>query len=483
MLGMVTITQRLRFGARRHERLTQVGVRAWLLALALAGLGSAHGVRAQPVDVPPTWGGDLASRPRLTGDWGGVRDELGKKGIVLDIDLLLTPQSVVSGGRSTDTDLWGNAEYTLNVDTQKAGLWPGGFLKLQGNTSFGFNVNRNSGAIAPVNTAALVPEPGETVSALMNATFMQFLSEHLGLVIGKFNTFQLAENEFYGDYSTQFMNTAFNFPLTVYQIPISAWGGGIIALPSKDLVLSVLELNPNGTATTNPVFSGGALVTGSAQLTVKIGGLVGHQELAYTWNNKERYSLEQDPSNISRLLLFSKFPRLENPTPELEAILKQYFPGLLVPTVPPNMKSSSWFASYYFDQYFWQPKDKPDQGLGVFFSWSFSDGNPNFVKDSFLLGIGGKGIVPGRDKDTFGIGFASTQFSSALLPFLRERLPIGLEHENAFEAYYNAALTGSLNVTADVQVVQPGLTKMLTGTQLTNVDTAVVFGLRLRARF
>jgi porin len=389
----------------------------------------------------------------------------------------------VSGGRSTDTDLWSNAEYTLNVDTQKAGLWPGGFLKLQGNTSFGFNVNHNSGAIVPVNTAALIPESGETVSALMNATFMQFLSEKLGVVIGKFNTFELAETEFYGDYRTQFLNAGFNFPTNVYQVPISAWGGGVIALPSKDLVLSVLEINPNGTATTNPVFSGGAMVTGSAQLTVKMGGLVGHQQLGFAWNNKERYSLEQDPSNITRLLLFSQFPRLENPGPDLEAILKQYFPGLLVPTVPPNMKSSSWSGSYNFDQYFWQPQGKPDQGVGVFFAWGFSDGNPNIIKNSFLFGIGGKGVVPGRDKDTFGIGFASTQFSSAFVPFLREHLDIGLEHENAFEAYYNAALTGWLNLTADVQVVQPGLTKTLNGMQLANVDNAVVVGLRLRARF
>ncbi len=29
--------------------------------------------RAQPVDVPATWGGDIWSRPRLTGSWFGLR--------------------------------------------------------------------------------------------------------------------------------------------------------------------------------------------------------------------------------------------------------------------------------------------------------------------------------------------------------------------------------------------------------------------------
>ncbi len=40
-------------------------------------------------------------RPRLTGDWGGVRDELGKKGIVFDADLMMVPRGVISGGKDT----------------------------------------------------------------------------------------------------------------------------------------------------------------------------------------------------------------------------------------------------------------------------------------------------------------------------------------------------------------------------------------------
>jgi porin len=102
---------------------------------------------AQPVDGPATWGGDLLSRPRLTGDWGGLRDEIGKKGIVLDVDLLMTPQVVVGGGRSTGGSFWGNLDYTLNVDTQKLGLWPGGFFKVWADTGFGSNAFQDAGTI------------------------------------------------------------------------------------------------------------------------------------------------------------------------------------------------------------------------------------------------------------------------------------------------------------------------------------------------
>src|SRR5215831_18206319 len=114
---------------------------AWALVLGLVLLVMAGPTHAQPVDIPATWGGDVWSRPRLTGSWGGLRDELGKKGVVVDIDLLQIPQGVASGGRDEVATYWGTAEYTLTVDTQKLGLWPGGFLRVQGLSSFGQNIN------------------------------------------------------------------------------------------------------------------------------------------------------------------------------------------------------------------------------------------------------------------------------------------------------------------------------------------------------
>src|SRR4029077_17224570 len=87
------------------------------LFLGVALLVASGSTTAQPYAVPPTWGGDFLSRPRMAGDWGGVRDELGTKGVVLAVDLTVTPMNVLSGGKSTGGDTWGNADYTLNVDT------------------------------------------------------------------------------------------------------------------------------------------------------------------------------------------------------------------------------------------------------------------------------------------------------------------------------------------------------------------------------
>jgi porin len=444
---------------------------------------------AQPVEVPDTWGGDIWSRPRLTGAWDGVRDELGKKGVVLDADLLLTPQDVMSGGRATGGDFWGNADYTLNVDTDKLDLWPGGFLKVSGDSGFGRNVFGKSGAIVPVNTPALIPAPNDEATALMNATFMQFLSPQFGLIAGKINTFDptLSGQEFYGDYRTQFLNTAFIFPMTLEQVPISAFGGGVIALPREDIVLAALVLDPSGTPESNDLgeaFSDGVMVVGSGIVTIKPFELVGHQNVGFSWSNKERFSLTQDPSNIATSLLQNKLPRLGNPGPLLESILARFFPNLLAPAQPANRSSSTWSISYAFDQYFWQPDGDAKHGIGMFFSFGASDGNPNPIQYAFIAGIGGKGVVPGRPDDTFGLAFARTQFSSDFIPFLRQQLDLGLDHEDAIEMYYNAAITKWLYLSPDLQIIDPALKKTLGPSgRLTNVDTIVVGGIRLWARF
>src|SRR5262249_684392 len=153
--------------------------------------------------------------------------------------------------RGTGGDFWGNADYTLNVDAGKLGLWPGGFLKLSADSGFGRNVYRKSGAIVPVNTAALIPAPNGGTTPLLNATVLPFLGPKFGLLAGKVNTFDLIREEFYGDYKTQFMNTAFAFPMILEQIPISAYGGGVLALPREDIVLSAIVLDTSGSPTGN----------------------------------------------------------------------------------------------------------------------------------------------------------------------------------------------------------------------------------------
>ena len=459
-----------------------VAILLGLILLAAPGAAS-----AQPVEVPDTWGGDIWSRPRLTGSWGGLRDELGKKGVVFDVDLLLTPQGVLSGGRDTDTEFWGSADYTLNVDTGKLGLWPGGFLKVYAGSTFGESIFDESGALVPVNTATLFPEPNEPSTGLMHATFMQFLSPKFGLLAGKIFTVDAGAGEFAGSYRTQFLNTGLGLPMSLALVPLSAFGGGLVALPWEGVVLSALVLDPSGTPESNDVsdaFDDGVMVLASGQVAVKPFGLRGHQKAGFMWSDKERLSLDQDPSNLARFLLTERFPLLGDPGPVLRRILERFFPQLLVPVQPASREDSTWAVYYGFDQYLWHPGGDATRGIGLFFTFGASDGKANPIKYSYSMGIGGNGVVPGRPRDTFGIGWARTEFSDDFFPFLRQQLALGLEREDAVEVFYNASITPWLNATLDLQIIEPALTKTLNASgQLEDVGTTVVAGLRLSARF
>ena len=226
------------------------------------------------------------------------------------------------------------------------------------------------------------------------------------------------------------------------------------------------------------------MVAAEGRVTIKPYGLVGHQLLGFMWSNKERVSLRQDPSNLARLLVEDRFPRLSDPGPALRRILERFFPQLLVPTQPLRTESDTWVVYYNFDQYVWSPRGDPKSGLGVFFRFGLSDGRANPVKYHFNVGIAGNGIVPGRPADTFGVGWSRLELSDDLVPFLRQRLDLGLEREDAIEMYYDAAVTRWLGMTLDLQIVEPALQKTLSlSGQLKDVKTAIVPGFRVYVRF
>ncbi|MBW8327725.1 MAG: carbohydrate porin [Thiobacillus sp.] len=456
------------------------------LTALLSALGTALPLHAMPYATPDTWGGDLASRPRLTGDWGGVRDDMAKKGVVLDLDLYWMPQTITSGGKNEESGSWGNAIATLNVDTQKAGFWPGGFFKVQTVTSFGDNVMRDTGAMVPANLSWMLPSPIDTDTGLQEFTYTQFLSQHFGVFLGKINSIA-PTNVLHGDYTTGFLNTSINMPLALAMVPLSAYGAGALYLPSHDVTLAAMVLDPNGTIENDDMgdaFNDGVMALVSADLKIKPGGLPGHQNLTLAWSNKDRTSLIQDPANIASLLLTARFPLLGDPGPILSEILAQH-PGIPASPEPLNIEDETWAAVYSFEQFVWQPAGDPKRGVGVFFSAGVSDGKANPIKYSYSLGLVGKGVVPGRPRDDFGVGWARTEFSDDFVPFLRDYFDLGLDHEDAVELYYNAAVTPWLSISPSLQIISPALNKTFDAAShaFKDLDTTYIAGVRVGIRF
>lgn len=78
--------------------------------------------------------GSCDERAQLLGNIGGFRDQLGTRGITIDVDTYQYSQGVASGGINETFRYSGRNDYFINVDGEKAGLWKGLLITLHGET-------------------------------------------------------------------------------------------------------------------------------------------------------------------------------------------------------------------------------------------------------------------------------------------------------------------------------------------------------------
>src|SRR5215472_15137390 len=443
-----------------------------IAAIFLIGMSLGATVRAQDTSSKDPYAGDIWSRSTLTGDWGGFRNEWAQKGVTIDLNITQIGQGVVNGGKSGAWQYGGRGDLTINLDSQKLGLWPGGFFNLELEGNWALSVNRNTGALMPVNTSQTLPLPPGGIFGVPAWNFAQFLSPYFGLTLGKFATITNTSgdmNEFaHGKGATQFMNMAFNFnPLIVFTVPYSTLGVGTIVLPTKDpkeAIITLLVMSANGLPTTSgfeDLNGNDVVVASEGRVRTDFFGLTGHQDFGTSFSNKKFTSIDQRVRFI-----------LEN--------------GDL------QKKKGSWNIWYNFDQYLYEPKKGADRGLGIFMRLGVSDGNPNFMKFFSSFGVGGKGMFESRPLDQFGLGYYFINVHNPALqgPIQTRKF---LRDENGFEAYYNAALTPWLLLTPDIQVIRGAQKDTVTITQgplgvlprldKKGVGTATVLGVRLQVLF
>ena len=449
-------------------------------AIFLFGIYLATQAVAQDTSPKDPYSGELLSRSTLTGDWGGLRNEWAQKGFTIDLNITQIGQGVVNGGKSGAWQYGGRGDLVVNLDSQKLGLWPGGFFNFEMEGNWALSVNRNTGALMPVNTSQTLPLPPGDILGVPAWNFTQFLSPYFGLSLGKFATITNTSgdmNEFaHGKGDTQFMNMAFNFnPLLAFTVPYSTLGTGMIVLPTKDpkeAIVSLFVMSANGNPTTSGFedLNGNAIVVaGEGRVKTDFFGLTGHQLFGTTFSNKQFTSIDQ---RLDRDVIENGVVRTEK---------------------------GSWNIYYNFDQYLYEPKKGVDRGVGLFGRLGVSDGNPNFMKFFGSFGVGGKGIFESRPHDQFGWGFYYINIDNPRVNIEAPRLqglPRNIEFlrdEYGFEAYYNFAITPWALLTPDIQVVRGAQKDKFTITRgplgvLPRIDkksisTSTVLGLRLQLVF
>jgi porin len=99
------------------------------------------------------------------------------------------------------------------------------------------------------------------------------------------------------------------------------------------------------------------------------------------------------------------------------------------------------------DRMLFTEADDAEQGLGAFFQFSWAPADRNQVDRNFGAGLVYRGLLPGRDTDTFGGGFSLIEFS----PDLHEQT--GQTSENAIELFYKAWPREWLAIQPDLQYI------------------------------
>jgi len=394
---------------------------------------------------------DAAPCPdHLLGDWGGLRTTLADRGVTVNFDGTYSRQNVANGGLPHGHDY--GSVYSSNlgivVDTGKAGLWPGGFLTLRVEGRVGESVLPRSGTTSPVNNDALFPlVPGPLEDGgwgLTELSYTQLLSKKIGIHFGLLNGDVADANPIAGFMGSNdyFMNMGMlSSPVIIATAPTVTLGGGLIFHPSEANHFKLLVLGTNETAGINPFENyEGTTFLGEWATKYELGGKPGGMTFTGAYSvGQERLRITDDP----RILIADH-----------------------VAGVPLASTEDSWSVMWNGFQYL---SGDETGGWGLFGRLGLSDGDPSTVRWSGAMGIGGVGLIPGRDKDRWGVGIFHQDFTDkGVIP------AAGIDSETGGELFYNIALCRGTNLTLHAQVIDSALP---------HVDTTVVLGARMGFNF
>jgi porin len=390
---------------------------------------------------------------------GEQRQKLYERGIALDVSVTQTPQGVVSGGEDRVWKYSGNADYYLALDSERLGLWPGGLLKLAGRTKFGRGVLKQAGNLSPVNYGWLLPSiEDESESFLEEYYITQGLTDWAALMFGRLLIGNLGDpNRLAGNEQTQFVNTSLrNSPLlAVITSSLSVHSAFLLVQPSPHVAIAPYALSRNDQ---DGVYGspGGLFSEYSVGAPVivnwEIAGLTGEFLPIGGWTNKQKFD---SPLIILPIL------------------------GIDIPE-----KSGNWVLGFSANQYFYVPKEPSTkqvkaapfilqpEGIGAFLRFHYAPEDRNLFNTFVSGGITGRGVIPTRPLDRYGIGFyalfQSDDFKND--PILGDRL----EDEWGMEIFYNLAITPWLQFSPSVQYIDSGQV---------DVDHSVVVTTRLQLYF
>jgi porin len=424
---------------KRYEALSS-GFRAVIVLAACTCVLAeepAKGPATQPAEqIEPeaeTEADGLFERSHLTGEWGGGRVWLQEHGIDLSLSVTNIYQHNVHGGLRTRDGhrVTGSSDLELTLDLERMDVWDGALVYMLAESGWNESISEDRvGDLLGVNDDGLGDEP-MIVSELWLE--QKLWDSSVFFRLGKLDLTVSFENNAYADDETaQFLNSALvNMPTVpfpeyglgaqLFVQPVDWW---YLGMAVADAQAVPTETGFNTTFHDEDYFFG-VLETGFEPVWESA-----HGDLPGTY----RFGVWYDPQ-----------PK------------EMYFNDLngQRKTVPMKRDDVGFYIST--DQFIYKevPDDAEDtQGLGVFFNYGFAHAEANELEHFWSAGAQYVGLIPTRDADILGFGFAQGILSDEL------RQLEGGDRESLFELYYNIEIFPWLYVSPDFQyIMNPGATE------------------------
>lgn len=384
----------------------------------------------------------LLTQPNLTGDWGGARSGLNKKGITILPRVSTFYEGMVGGTGNKNFEFGGKADVQVIFNGEKLGLWKG--LKIVTHTeyNFGNSINGAGGTLLPKNVALLLPGiKGADRFDITSLFIAQSIGTNKSLMVGKINMVDIAASARFagGAGIDNFQHIAFAAPPTGL-VPPSIFGS-LLSIKTKALNYTFGIFDPssvvNKSGLENP-FKTGVNFFSNFERPVKIGGKQGTHAIKLVYSTQNGTSL----GSLGDIII-------------PPAIAK-----------PILIKDNRFYIGYSFTQYLFQPTADVEKGWGIFGQIGFSDGDPTPIDWSMLLGLGGNSPIKNRIDDKWGVGFFHTSISKGLKQSAAVVAATSFNDESGFETFYMAQLWPWFKLGLDMQIINPVFERNKTATTI-----------------
>jgi len=450
--------------------------------ISLAFLSSLSAIPVFADDAPPP---DFDTSAMLTGDWGGARETLHKKGVDLGATYIGEALGNVSGGTNRGVAMEGRLEVAASFNLEQIFDWKGvsAFANM-------YQLHGRGNSATQIGNLMTTSNIEATKTTRLFDLWLEknFEESNISIRVGQL----AADDEFTTSTpAATFINSVFGWPTSLATNLTSGGPAFPLAAPGARLKISdggrwtnltaIFDGDPGGHGTeANPQQRN---ISGTS-FNLDRGALI-MNELAYSSDTTK------DDAGLPTVLKLGLWYHTEN-----FADLRKDNTGLSLASTGSSGVAKNHHGNYgvyaVVDQTLWK-SDEADEKSIVGFTrlfWNPEDRNQiNFQIDG---GINVHGLIPARHDDVLGIGFSYLGISNSASGLDRDTnffnatsAPVR-DYEGVVEVTYQTPITPWFSLQPDFQyILHPGgnITNPNIGDGVTPIKDATIFGLRAVARF